>query len=69
VWSDTTTSAGGVHITEAQGNSVVLVTGTPYIGDLCIADNAGVTSYGQVDATSPDACTGGWPDTNPFGGS
>jgi hypothetical protein len=66
-WSDTTTSIGGVHIAEAQGNSVLLVTRTPYVQYLCIADNAGTTSYGQVDASSASACTGGWVGTNPFG--
>jgi RNA polymerase sigma factor (sigma-70 family) len=67
-WSDTAANVGSVRISDAQGNSVVLVTKTPYLGYLCIADSAGVTSYGQVDANSPAACTGGWMGTNPITG-
>lgn len=60
-WNDGFTGVGQVRIGAASGDSVVLVTRTLDQRYLCIADIAGVTSFGQVDARTPSECTGGWP--------
>ena len=59
-WTDGAPAQGQISIRGASQTGVVLVTmsqsGTP----MCLAWSLGQQSMGKVDASTPDACTGGW---------
>ena len=57
-----TTSAGIISIRDVAAEHVLFVTADNRGDPWCIADDVanGTTTYGKVDATTLDACVGGW---------
>ena len=59
-WTDGNAAQGQIAIRGASPTGVVLVTlsqsGTP----MCLAWSSGQQSMGKADASTPQACTGGW---------
>lgn len=60
-WADGgTPRVGGVSIRGVTDTGLVLVTGSESGQPLCLGVAAATQSKGQVDAQTPEDCTGGW---------
>lgn len=59
-WNAGATVAGEVSIGDLGGDTVVLTTESQSGTFFCIGDDAGVNVFGELDAATAAACTGGW---------